>query len=346
MRCDAKEYSEKVSAYLSSVYRENASVFGRMSHTDVHTMAQSLGWVYHQAHWTMGNALNANVSNVWWPYECPWMSIKCLSLYTGYKANQTRRTETLASKPPHLLVEYNKYGLMRGAGQQTCHALLDPLTSNRGRVEVLRIAGGIDKYEYGDSGCWYYAMPGSGIFLDLGQTVRARNRAHLGQLLGLDKYNASELSVITRLHHHWTWTDVQAEMERSTAWIFERRIRICKFAARLGYDTVQIVDELCTDSRYTRSAKGGNELGCLEIVSCSAGCTTLPFHRARSSPCIPGEALYTGLHATRPCTCNATYPLLNCHLNAPRVSALAHRRAQGGYIMHQLRSDHSKPCPL
>ena len=338
MSCVAGRYDEglgNVIAYLSSVYRENASVFWRMGAPSVREAARSLGWVYHQAHWANGSLWVQSGS---WAYPCPWLPIRCLSLYHGYPSTHARTTEVLAFGGHHLLTSYNKYGLMRGAGQTRCGDLLGTAPTGASRVEVLRTAGGTDKIEYGVSGCWYYAMPGSGVFLDVGRTLRADNRSHLGRLLGLHAYNASELHVLSHLHANWTWSDVETEMERRTPWDFDRRIGICLFARRLGYDTVQIADETCTTRRFGGRTKGTAELACLEIVSCSRGCMALRHHRVRESTCVPDEPLYTGWGADRPCACDPSYPLLNCHRTAPHIPRFAHRRTQGEFIMRQLWS--------
>ena len=345
-------------AYLSSVYRENASAF---QHADLEALRSSLGWVYHQAHWSYSPEVAAP-NQTGWPHPPRWLDVRCVAIYSGYPSpldlshTDHEGGDAIFFAVPHLLSLYNAYGFMVGAGQYTCAVLRTsgvPRERIRdGRVEVMRSGGGPTKYEQGLSGCWYYAMPGSGIFLDLGRTLVAQNRSHLGELLGLGRLHTTSLHLHTRPPNSKNWTDLQREMERNTPYDFEQRVDICRFARPLGYDTVQLIDESCTSSRFGGRRKHPTEMASLEIVSCHAGCVGLVTRKPRADACIPGEPLFTGVAATRPCLCDEAYPLLNCHRTPAPAGAHPKFRVPFGFAhgtstpLHDVRLSLTKSTPM
>jgi hypothetical protein len=68
---------------------------------------------------------------------------------------------------------------------------------------------------------------------------------------------------------------------------------VCSKVLEKGYDSLQVFNS--HDGRYS------------ELVFCSGKCATDPL----KSACPPLE-LRTGWNATKKCTCNSTYPILNC----------------------------------
>jgi hypothetical protein len=316
--------------YIAGVYRENVSngvVYGE----------NTLGWIYHEAHWSNWVLWNNTAATT----RRPWFEIDHIYIYSGFPGSPFRTAkefdtyDVVAFSPRHLLIGYNPYGFMVGRGQPTCGSIID--LKETGRLEVLRMGGHMAKIEYGASGCWYYAMKGSGVFLELGRSLVAYGRTHLAQRLRLHEHNASSLHVNTRWHNNWTWVDVQNEINRTTAWQLENRIDICRFAAPLGYDTVQIADETCYSDRYGGRVKASNEMASVEIISCYPGCMHMRTrHTFRESPCIPAEPLFTGFDGTRPCLCDDNYPLLNCHNTPCDTPPFRLQTSQGRFIVRSV----------
>ena len=105
-------------AYVSSVYRENASTF---QHADLEALRASLGWVYHQAHWSYSPEVRL--------HSPPWLHVWCVAMYSGYPGilnlshTDFEGGDAIFFAVPHLLSTYNAYGVMVGAGQYTCDGL-------------------------------------------------------------------------------------------------------------------------------------------------------------------------------------------------------------------------------
>ena len=94
-------------------------------------------------------------------------------------------------------------------------------------------------------------------------------------------------------------------------WRFEAKVDMCTHARRLGYDTIQLWDELCS----INPARGACSL---EIISCDAGCMS---HRSRTNrqSCISGLELRTGADASIECRCNGSRGYINCINTAPHI---------------------------
>ena len=88
----------------------------------------------------------------------------------------------------------------------------------------------------------------------------------------------------------------------------------------MGYDTVQLWDDRCV----LESPEGGTRgRPCFaEIISCHPACLALPLRKGRSSGCVPGQSMRTGLNAQLECACNETKPFLNCDLTSPELTSV------------------------
>ena len=118
--------------------------------------------------------------------------------------------------------------------------------------------------EGGGHGCWFLAVRGSGIWLNVGRSIRAHSRAELVRTLGFNMSDAIEEGLAT------TKAD-EARGRRGTAgWRnpfveMHPKIRLCDVARARGYDSIQLQEEGCV-----------NPPCYLEVVSCHAGCLKLP----------------------------------------------------------------------
>ena len=221
-------------------------------------------------------------------------------------------------------------------GGQTSSPSLQHFEADGAWVEVLRIAttsctSAERRCEGGRAGCWFAKAVGSGIFLNLGRSLRAYSRRELARAL---KLNASEtfgfflrsqrdmqpyerlpLGETEHLLHdyHLARLRTHPPSPRLSARELARGQRlfaanekvldyaVCEFARRANYDTVQLWDLKC-----------GRKPCFPEVVSCHAGCADAPPGSIRGG-CVPAAVpLRTGWWGTQPCRCDATDPVLNC----------------------------------
>ena len=166
-------------------------------------------------------------------------------------------------------------------------------------VEVIRIAEAHfhprrRKREGGARGCWFFAAPGSGVFLHTGRSLRAISRSGLAAALNMT------------MPSNWSYGLDQ--------------LGFCDRAAALGFDTVQLWD----DKYGERHSRATTKFWEHELISCNrtclgerdyGPCTTLP--------------LRTGIGASKPCMCNSSSAILNCDQTSPMLPPAAERPARG-----------------
>lgn len=185
-------------------------------------------------------------------------------------------------------------------------------------VEVTRIAERSffprpKKREGGALGCWFFAAAGSGVFFNVGRSLRATRREDL----------TAALNMTSDVLH-------QAGVDRRYLELYPYGIDplgLCERAAARGYDSLQIWDEdakghRLETARYPNGLPHLTKLWEHEVVSCNPDClASAPVDAAghdSNGPCtrLP---LRTGVDASRPCACNDARPVLNCDRTAPRL---------------------------
>ena len=83
-------------------------------------------------------------------------------------------------------------------------------------------------------------------------------------------------------------------------WRLEANVDFCSHARRLGYESIQIMHELCSMERPLGRAACG-----VELISCHASCLALR-NRGDKRVCVPDLPLRTGVDLSIPCHCNAS----------------------------------------
>ena len=154
-------------------------------------------------------------------------------------------------------------------------------------VEVMRV--GI-RNEGGHYGCWFWPLRGSGMFVNVGRSLRSGNKHHLAALL--------------QTPHHDRF------LPNATA-------------AR-GYDSFQVwrggPQYGGSNARFHVTT-----VPAFELVLTGPGCVDVAPQSAKQNihgPCVP-TPIRAGWNASRSCDCDAdASPLLNC-LHAPHHSARA-----------------------
>ena len=126
-------------------------------------------------------------------------------------------------------------------------------------------------------GCWFFRSSGSGIFVNVGRSLRAHARSFLFQSFNLTCEG----------------TDCSLSNDKF----------LCYEALQRGYDSIQMDTHFPLYWAYPE----GDKLTNAEVLLCSGQCATLPLVGA----CPPVE-LRTGLNATRPCPCLDSISVLNC----------------------------------
>jgi len=148
-------------------------------------------------------------------------------------------------------------------------------------VEVIRIGMGSRKFsEGGNYGCWFYPARGSGIFVNVGNSLRTRSKLEAAAQLG------------TPPHDEFLPNATRAR----------------------GFDSLQILhggpQYGGSNFRYHEST-----MPTFELVLTFPGCVTLGSWKKWTNltgPCVP-VATRSGWNASRPCHCDpAASPLLNC----------------------------------
>ena len=88
-------------------------------------------------------------------------------------------------------------------------------------------------------------------------------------------------------------------------------MNVCDQVRRLGYQTVQLWDELCSINPARAACS-------LELISCDDGCLR---HHTKGSrqACISGLELRTGWDASLECRCNNSRGFVNCAETAPHI---------------------------
>ena len=141
-------------------------------------------------------------------------------------------------------------------------------------------------------GIWFYAAPGSGMWLCTGQRTLV-----LPQASDRPKLKSAWLEKVTEASRSAAATDIRSLGDRKKGRDF-----FPLQAAALGYSTVQ-------------NLQGNYPLqGTAEIVAVSAGCMHGP---EPIGTCPPRGLLTTGLpgrhgHGMHPCMCDSAEPTLNC----------------------------------
>ena len=199
-------------------------------------------------------------------------------------------------------------GVQQVAPRRTQCPIEQLMAADHSWVEVTRIAERSffprpKKREGGALGCWFFAAAGSGVFLNVGRSLRVTRREDLAAALNMTN-------------------DVlrQAGIDRKFFEVYPYSIDplgLCGRAAARGYDSLQIWDEdakghRLEPARYPDGLTHLTKLWEHEVVSCNPNCL------ASNGPCtrLP---LRTGVDASRPCACNDARPVLNCDRTAPHL---------------------------
>ena len=135
------------------------------------------------------------------------------------------------------------------------------------------------------NGCWFWVAPGSGVWLNVGRSLRMPSRHALDHLV------VGVKNALTRFDANWI----------DQRW--------CGWARARGYDSVQVgveMDHLSPRVRYTKHASGAVR-DSAELVVCGGGCAMQ--HVRSACPPIP---LRTGLRAQLPCLCDSRHAMINC----------------------------------
>lgn len=152
------------------------------------------------------------------------------------------------------------------------------------------------------NGCWFFLGSGSGVFVNVGRNLHVATRAEITDRVVA--WMGGRLDAFTRSDSLW-----------------------CSYVVAHGYDSLAINvehDWLNPRLKYI-SPHSGTDRNTTELVICNGGCAR---HHVRSA-CPPLE-LRTGLHATRPCTCEPTHAIINCGGGRlkPAVCRLSERLAE------------------
>lgn len=173
-------------------------------------------------------------------------------------------------------------------------------------LEVLRVAVSRFDGEGGAAGCWFYAAAGSGIFFNVGRSLRVANRRMLATRFDLN------------------WTAVYARWPYS----IDRMADLCAHAMRQGFHSIQIGSEW---SRIPRQQPTWTKFDAAvspadtyehEVISCRHECTSLPTRRMNRA-CVTG--LRTGVRHELPCKCLDVYQgartyIINCLGTSPGLA--------------------------
>ena len=188
------------------------------------------------------------------------------------------------------------------------------------------------------AGCWYMRVTGSGTFLPVGRSLRARTRLEMGIGLQLHTLNSTELNARNRRTGHlmpWTWENVRAETEQFPSMI-EGRLNLCEHARRLGYDTIQLGD----DQHCKNASESRGRPSYAEIITCHDACIALPLRKARPTACVPGLPMRTGLRGQLECLCDASRKLSNCDLTSKQLPSALVSSSLGQSIASKLAVSH------
>lgn len=210
-------------------------------------------------------------------------------LFDAHTLEWDDSTQTLTQPPslPPLLSENLKNCTARAQatlGHVPCLHLSDRLptrsattnfTADGGWAEVIRFSSGdatggarwsVEGFNGNITvGCWFWPVPGSGIFVNVGRSLRAASRGALVAMLGPMQTLMKKSTVMGAVKASSSSGDFEPEIPGDFA---DDRVW-CLRALELGYDSFQI-------------AAGG--LWMLpELVVCSGGCASTPV----AGPCPP-----------------------------------------------------------
>jgi len=182
-------------------------------------------------------------------------------------------------------------------------------------------------HEGGDRGCWFYRATGSGIFVDVGVSLRARSRDELARLLQLNVSMLFAPPIGPKSPQNLTSVDLAkgAHAFRGRGkYMLEQVIQLCTELRARGYDSIQLLDE----SLHSDESRAGRDAHAHqyehELISCHGGCTRLPTGTLASA--CPPLPLRTGWNASQECKCEeraspsgTSHQLLNCLGSAPEL---------------------------
>jgi len=310
--------------YLASVYRDVRLL--TWSATDLQSMLDRVYWVYHSAR--------------------PLFNLRCRSNFDAFRPEMLEPSDrdgashiALLQHAPNLIHRMSWFGFWLHSRlpmplklHQNAEAQLGTgWIADHAWAEVMRIAPTWRIGEGGNYGCWFEVSAGSGIALNVGRSLRARNRAHLVAMLGANITRIFERPVQGKLHAWQTarmngnWTNdpktapalfsnlsisdevgLRQRYFENYPWRLEALVDVCTLVAG-RYDTIQLMHEMCSDKRTARRHQACG----IELVSCQKGCLGLRNRRFRQA-CIHGLPLRTGWDYSLPCRCNQSFGVLNC----------------------------------
>ena len=133
-------------------------------------------------------------------------------------------------------------------------------------------------------GCWFFVARGSGVFVNVGRSLRMAKPKHLRQLLNPTRdangRRVDQAALNPKMDRNW-----------------------CERALELGFDSIQLQT---VGAPFVRHISDGDR-GLVEIVICSGGC-------AQQSACgaCPPLPLSAAADGSRPCACNESAGMINC----------------------------------
>jgi hypothetical protein len=179
--------------YLASVYRDVRLL--TWSATDLQSMLDRVYWVYHSAR--------------------PLFNLRCRSNFDAFRPEMLEPSDrdgashiALLQHAPNLIHRMSWFGFWLHSRlpmplklHQNAEAQLGTgWIADHAWAEVMRIAPTWRIGEGGNYGCWFEVSAGSGIALNVGRSLRARNRAHLVAMLGANITRIFERPVQGKLH--------------------------------------------------------------------------------------------------------------------------------------------------
>jgi hypothetical protein len=160
--------------------------------------------------------------------------------------------------------------------------------ANDSWVEVFRVEssvtpeGNFDRYPYG---CWFWPMPGSGIFINIGKSLRAQGTGHAVDVLGIPRHD----------------------------------LYFANATRAAGFDSLQVL--MGQTNLGGHKSRFHVQTGhTFEIIIANGACMTETIYGA----CAPME-LRTGWDASLPCNCSIDSPILNCRGSDSRAQVIKTR---------------------
>ena len=160
--------------------------------------------------------------------------------------------------------------------------------ANDSWVEVMRVEstvtpeGNFHGYPYG---CWFWPMPGSGIFINIGKSLRAQGTGHAVDVLGIPRHD----------------------------------LYFANATRAAGFDSLQVL--MGQTNLGGHKSRFHVQTGhTFEIIIANGACMTETIYGA----CAPME-LRTGWDASLPCNCSIDSPILNCRGSDSRAQVIKTR---------------------